>query len=383
VALLAACGLGPPRVAAPLQVTASLQAQSAEGYLRALSPRPFRFPADHGAHLGFRTEWWYVTGHLEGPPGDRFGFQLTFFRNSLSPPGAAPPRSSRWATDQAFLAHFAVTDGPGGRFLAFERLARGALGLAGATVADTVGEDAVDEEPYRVSVGGWRLEGPAPGEVFPLLLAAAVGEPPVALELTLEPVKPVVLQGERGLSRKGPQPGNASYYYSLPRLRATGELVLAGTARPVTGSAWLDREWSTSSLPAGTVGWDWVALQLDDGRELMLYRLRREDGSATPQSRATLIAPDGGSRELPWEDLELAATGRFKSPRTGVTYPSGWRLRVPAEGLDLTLLPWLPDQELDLSFRYWEGAVDVRGRGPTGPLAGRGYVELTGYGEER
>ncbi|HUF76976.1 MAG TPA: lipocalin-like domain-containing protein, partial [Longimicrobiales bacterium] len=337
-------------------------------YARALAPRTFDFPTDHGPHPDFRSEWWYVTGNLTATDGRDFGFQLTIFRSALAP--EAPVTGSAWGTNQAYMAHFTVTDVAERGFHVHERFARGAVGLAGATT-----------EPLRVWLEDWAIEADAAG-TFPLDLRAA-GDG-VALRLELEPAKPLVLQGEDGLSRKGPEPGNASYYYSFTRLLAEGALTIGGEALPVTGTAWLDREWSTSALSAGLVGWDWFALQLADGWDLMIYRLREADGGAAPESEGVLVDPAGRKIPLVWgEDVVVGGTGTWSSPVDGAVYPSGWRIRVPARGWDLEVEPRIPDQELDVSFRYWEGAVSVRGTGEGGePVAGRGYVELTGYAGE-
>jgi predicted secreted hydrolase len=205
-----------------------------------------------------------------------------------------------------------------------------------------------------------------------------------AIDLTLDAGKPPVLEGDRGLSRKGDEPGQASYYYSLTRMPARGIIRIdgriggrvGGAAFRVAGLAWMDREWSTSSLGRGQVGWDWFALQLDDGREVMLYRLRRQGGGADPASQGTLVARDGSSRPLAWSEVRLTPAGGWTSPRSGARYPDRWRLEIPAERLDLDIRPYLADQELDTSFRYWEGAVRI-----SGSAAGSGYVELTGYGD--
>jgi len=325
-------------------------------------PRALQFPADHGAHPDTRTEWWYLTGHLEGADGRAFGYQLTFFRQALAP--GAPESISRWRSARLWTAHFALTDVADRRFHAFERFGREALGLAGATPA-----------PLRIFVDGWELAAADAG-ASAFRLAAAQGD--VALELDLVPERPPVLQGDRGLSAKGPQPGNASYYYSLTRLGTTGTLRLGESRHRVTGRSWLDREWSTSALGPELVGWDWFALQLEDGTDLMLYRLRQRDGTSAPQSAGSLLAADGATARLDADDFVLTPLASWTSPRGGV-YPSRWRLEVPGLGLSLEIEPLLVDQELPLSVRYWEGAVAVRGTAAGRPLAGRGYVELTGY----
>ncbi len=359
-----ACRDQPSLPHASLSVASALRTSSDQGYAKALAPREFHFPADHGPHPEFRTEWWYYTGNLATAEGRRFGFQLTFFRSALAP--AAPERASAWATRQAWLAHFTVSDVAGKRFHSFERWSRGAVGLAGA-----------QGEPFRVWVKDWAAEG-AP--VFPMRLRAAEGpRGETAIDLVLQEGKPPVLQGERGLSRKGAEPGDASYYYSLTRMPTSGTVRVDGQSFPVTGASWMDREWSTSSLGRDQVGWDWLALQLSDGWDVMLYRLRRADGSADPTSSGTLIAPDGSSRPLHLADFQLEGSGEWRSPRSGARYPARWRVRVPGEEVDLDVRPLLADQELDVSFRYWEGAVSIEGTHHGRPVQGQGYVELTGY----
>ncbi len=339
--------------------------QEAAGFARPQGPRPLLFPADHGPHPDYRHEWWYVTGNLESEAGRHFGFQATFFRFALAP---EPPRlASRWATRQLWMAHFAVTDTAAGRFHHFERFSRGALGLAGARA-----------QPFRVWLEDWALTGVDGG--FDELQARLAAEG-VAVDLRLELAKPLVLQGERGYSRKGAEPGNASYYYSAPRLEATGEVATPDGRHRVSGTAWIDREWGTSALSEGQSGWDWFSLQLDSGRELMLYRLRREDGSTDPRSAGVWIDRQGRSRPLDWGDLTLEVLERWESPDDEATYPARWRLEYPEEGLELTIEPTLADQELRGGFRYWEGAVRARGRSAEGPVSGSGYVELTGYTE--
>jgi predicted secreted hydrolase len=368
VALLSllACRDQPSQPRASLSVAETLRGTDDAGYARALAPREFQFPQDHGPHPEFRTEWWYYTGNLATREGRRFGFQLTFFRSALAPD--MPARTSAWATRQAYLAHFTVTDVAGKRFRSFERWGRGALDLAGAQGA-----------PFRVWVGDWSSTGGAGSETFPLRLRAAQGD--AALDLTLQQGKAPVLQGERGLSRKSAAPGNASYYYSLTRMPAAGTVRLGGESFAVTGAAWMDREWSTSSLGRDQVGWDWFALQLGDGREVMLYQLRRRDGTIDPASSGSIVGPEGETRHLAAGDFSIAVLDRWRSPRSRAAYPSRWRLRVPAEGLDLEVTPLLADQELDVSFRYWEGAVAVAGSRRGAAVSGRGYVELTGYTE--
>jgi predicted secreted hydrolase len=353
--------------ATPLRVSEALGSKSDEGYLRALAPRPFQFPADHGPHEGFRTEWWYWTGNLETADGRAFGYQLTLFRSALAP--RAPERESAWAARQVYMAHFTLTDVKAGRFYPFERFAREAQGLAGAQGA-----------PFRVWVEDWEAKSEGPG-FSPLTLSARAGD--VSLQLTLEEGKAPVLQGERGLSQKGREPGNASYYYSLTRMPSRGHVTVRGERFAVSGESWMDREWSTSALSGGQVGWDWFALQLNDGSELMYYQLRGKDGSVDPLSAGVLVSPQGEVVRLDRDSLKLEVLEQWESPRGGLRYPAKWRVSVPDRQLRLTVTPRVADQELPLSVRYWEGAVAVEGVREGVAVAGRGYVELTGYAESR
>ena len=350
-----------PRIEATVAVREAL-ANDRAGFAQALAPRPLVFPSDHGPHPDFRTEWWYYTGNLRTAAGRHFGFQLTFFRIALAP--GAVVRASAWATRQLYFAHFAVADTAGVRFHAFSRSSREALGLAGASAS-----------PFRVWIEDWSAEGDGSSA----RLRASDGD--VALDLELSAAKPVVAQGDRGLSRKGSEPGNASFYYSFTRMPARGIVRLGRETLEVSGEAWMDREWSTSALAPGVQGWDWFALQLDDGRELMFYLLRRRDGAIDPFSAGTLVAADGTVRALEPGDVRVETLAHWTSPRSGVRYPARWRLSVPSAALRLELSPRLADQELIVGTRYWEGAVAVAGSAAGGPIVGQGYVELVGYAE--
>ena len=346
-----------------VSVTEALGGEPEGGFARATAPRRFSFPADHGPHTGFRTEWWYFTGNLTTAEGRRFGYQLTFFRVALKPGPAV--RSSRWGANEVFMAHFAVTDVDGKRFHHVERFSRAALGLAGA-----------GGSPLAVRLEDWSaLETSA----IPWSMQLAARDNETAVDLQVRSIGPVVLNGEGGLSRKGSRPGSASYYYSLPRMETSGTIRIGKETFAVAGLSWLDREWSTSALERDQAGWDWFALQLADGRELMFYRLRRSDETDDPFSSGTFVAADGTSRHLAREDVALEVTGHWQSTASGVSYPSRWRLRVPSESLDLEIVPRLADQELRATIRYWEGAVTVRPMAAGSP-GGSGYVELTGYG---
>jgi predicted secreted hydrolase len=343
---LVSCGSDPISDTKPLQLGSLLGNEQAEGYARVTGPVPMAFPRDHGPHPDHRSEWWYWTGNLRTAEGRDFGFQFTIFRFALAPHETARP--SAWGTRQTWLAHLTLSDIAAGSFQAHERSARGALGLAGATSS-------------RVWCDGWEMTDGR--------LQAAAGD--FSLDLQLEPGKPIVLQGDQGYSRKGSDPANASLYYSQTRMPTSGTIRRGSETFTVTGTSWMDREWSTSALEPGVVGWDWFALQLADGRDLMFYRLRTAAGGSTPYSGGMLIASDGTSERLSAADVQLDATASWDSPY-GTRYPAGWRLRT--RDLDLVIAPRLPQQELDLSVRYWEGAVGI-----SGSHKGVGYVELAGY----
>jgi predicted secreted hydrolase len=350
---------------ARLTVSQALGGAPSGEFLRATAPRSFRFPDDHGPHGGFRNEWWYFTGNLADTTGRPFGYQLTFFRVALRPRPVERP--SRWGSTELWMAHLALTDVTGSRFRHAERLSRGALGLAGA-----------GGRPLRIWLEDWQaLEVAA--RPWAIRLSADGGD--WGVDLTLQEVKPEVLNGEGGLSRKGEELGNASYYYSIPRMKTSGTVRAGGETFTVSGLSWLDREWSTSALASDQAGWDWFALHLNDGRDLMYYRLRRRDGTTDPASGGTIIADDGSYRNVAADAVMLDTLSWWSSPAGGARYPSRWRLRIPAEGIDLVIVPRLPDQELFTTVRYWEGAVEVRSGAGKG-IAGHGYVELTGYGDE-
>jgi len=352
----------PPRIA----ITEVL-AGDATGFARADRAREFVFPRDHGSHPGFRTEWWYFTGHLRAADDREFGFQLTFFRSTLTPP-EEPETSggSAWRTDDVWMAHLALGDFDGGKFRSHERFARGAMGLAGASA-----------NGLDVWLEDWQATALRPEDLeSPVRLVASAGD--VALDLVLRPQRLPLLQGDQGLSQKGSRPGNASYYYSVTRWQAEGELGLAEEALAVDGSAWMDREWSSSALEPGQVGWDWLSLQLDDGSDLMLYMMRRADGSIDTTSSGSWQPRSGQARRFGSSDFAMVPTAWWTSP-DGVEYPSSWRLEIRSLDLELEIVPRLANQELRGTFRYWEGGVGATGTLGGQPVGGRGFVELTGY----
>ena len=347
------------------------------GYARAQRPHPFTFPLDHGPHPQFKHEWWYFTGNVSDGHGRDFGFQLTFFRIALSP--NKPVRDSAWAADQVYMGHFALSDIGAQRFLHVQRFSRAAAGLAGAQV---------DDDGFRVWLENWQVRQVAPdldclgggNATDCLAMRLAAIEPDFALNLSLSSLKPLVLQGEAGLSRKSPQPGNASHYYSFTRLAAHGEVSVAGQRSDVSGLAWMDREWSTSALGEGQVGWDWFALQFDDGSELMWYDMRRADGRVDPNSQGVLAAADGAVTRLDAADVQVQVIDWWRSPHSGIRYPAHWRLVAPQHDLSIEVVPRQADQELhETVMKYWEGAVSVSGTRAGRSVAGTGYVELAGY----
>jgi predicted secreted hydrolase len=344
--------------------------RSSAGFALALQPRPLEFPRDHGPHPAFRHEWWYVTGNLDSSRGERFGFELTFFRIGLVPPAvstgaAADAAVSAWRTRQLYAGHFAITDVARGEFHFAEKVSRDALGLAGA-----------QSQPFRVWLDDWLLGAAdrSNGNERADWVLHAAGQG-YELSLEAEPLGAPVLNGEQGLSRKSSEPGGASYYYSIPRVAVHGKLVHSGSVSDVRGLAWLDREWGSGSLSASEQGWDWFALQLQDGSALMFYWLRNRDGTRDSHSAGTWVDSGGRAQPLTADQVVIDVLDHWTGAG-GARYPSRWRVRVPAVGLDVEARPVLSDQELRTKPRYWEGAVDVHGT-----REGRGYVELVGYGE--
>jgi predicted secreted hydrolase len=340
-------------------------ASGAAGFEQARSARAFEFPRDQGPHPGFQHEWWYLTGHLAGVHGERFGFELTFFRVALTPPQSSERQAgtSSWRARQIYGAHFAVTDIKRGRFRASARYARDALGLAGA-----------EASPLHVWLGDWSVS--AAGDAWQLHAADASG----ALELAMTAEVPAVANGEGGLSQKSDAASDASYYYSIPRLAVRGELRRDGQPLSVAGHAWLDREWGSGGLGADEAGWDWFAFQLSDGSEFMFYSLRRRDGRQDGHSAGTWVAADGHARALGSAEVEIKVHSYWMSPRGG-RYPARWTVSVPALSLSVNVHPVLADQELQVQPRYWEGAVDIAGTRNQLAIAGEGYVELVGYAQ--
>jgi predicted secreted hydrolase len=340
----------------------SLGTLPATAFETAVPGRQFAFPRDHGKHPGFATEWWYFTGNLTSDK-QPWGFQLTFFRRSLV--NEPPPRHSRWAVRDVYPAHFAITDVANKDFFHTDLISREGPGLAGSQDAD-----------LAVRVRDWRAE--RKGEE--IHIEARQGD--YALQLKLTPAKPPVLHGNGGYSQKGDTEGQASYYYSFTRLQASGSLTFKGVTHPVEGTAWMDHEFGSSILSADEVGWDWFSLQLDDKSELMVFHLRKKDGTAA-RAFGTFVPSDGSPIDLGDRLIRIDSSGTWISPRNKAKYPSSWTVEIPSEGLTLNVSPLVADQELvtgrSTQVTYWEGAVEVSGTRNGKPVQGRGYVELTGY----
>jgi predicted secreted hydrolase len=333
---------------------------------RVTGPIDLKFPLDYGQHPDYLTEWWYYTGNLDSENGRRYGYQLTFFRRALQGRDLRIERESNWGTEQIYLAHFTLTDADSNRFYAFERLERGAAGLAGTKVEPELVVWLHDWKVEQIGLNQYRL---------------TAAQDNLHLELEMQDLKGVALQGDRGYSRKGPETGNASIYFSQPRLETKGTLEIDGQQMSVKGLSWMDHEFSTSALSDNQIGWDWFSIQFDDGRELMVYRIRRDDDSLDPFSQGILIETDGRTRRLSSDDFHISVEDTWRSPHSGGVYPAEWTITIPGEELKLRIRPVIANQELGLSYIYWEGAVDVEGEHKGQLISGRGYVELTGYAQ--
>lgn len=337
-----------------------------ENFEKAIDKKDFVFPDDHGPHPGFRTEWWYFTGNLTSEDNKQFGYQFTIFRTALSKD--SNEGNSEWSSNQIYMAHFAVTDISGNEFYFDERFSRNGNELAGA-----------QSSPFKVWLEDWEIMQTGDSSYYDLPrlnIKAKTGA--AEIDFDLESMKPIVLQGDEGLSQKGNGEGNASYYYSYTRLNTSGKIIIEGNKYKVNGYSWMDREWSTSALSEDQKGWDWFALQLDDNSELMYYQMRKNDGSADEFSKGTNIYSNGISQLINKDEVLCEVTNYWDSP-DGVKYPSEWNLKIPSKNIDLKITPEIKDQLMNVSVKYWEGAVKIEGTKDGSAINGRGYVELTGY----
>jgi len=346
-------------------------AGKAVGFLKITGPCHLKFPEDHGDHPGYRTEWWYYSGNLKDQAGNPYGFQLTFFRSQLSPPGNEkvwPRPVSAWRTKHVYFAHAAISDIVGGRHLQAETMSRQALGMAGVSWQN---------KRIHVFVKNWSADIAAGSHH----LSAHAGHFSFKLSMTSE--KPPVLHGDAGYSHKGSAPHRASCYYSLSRLKTTGTMTIQGKTLKVRGLGWMDHEFSTDPLEPGLSGWDWFGLQLSDHTELMIYLLRKTDGSLIEASSGTFIDTDGVAHHLTKDKFHIEVRKTWKSPETSALYPTGWHMKIPSLSLDLDIRPNLDDQEMlspnTTNVIYWEGSVSVNGKKNDRSISGHGYIELTGY----
>ncbi len=358
-------------VIVPQSVVAVEAIDSYDSSLGGAQARPgyvYSFPRDHGSHNQYGLEWWYFTGHLASEAGREFGYELTFFRKVIDN-SQVQNSASRWAIKHIYFAHFALTDVESQTFRFAEKLSRAGLGKAGAHA-----------EQMRVWIDRWTISPVRPDHQV-LELQASDGDIGVDLRLALE--KPPIIHGEEGISRKGVDVGQASHYYSLTRLGTKGLLSIQEKTIEVVGLSWMDHEFGSGKLGDDQVGWDWFSIQFGSNMELMVYLLRKKDGSIDKVSSGTLIFPDGRSRHLRLQDMKVDTQDFWTSTKTQTRYPAKWVLEVPSVQLRVTVQPVLSDQELQTSrstnVAYWEGAVNVSGQHGDMPIFGQGYVELTGY----
>ncbi len=324
----------------------------------------YEFPRDHHRHDDFKTEWWYFTGNLTSERGSRFGYELTFFRQGIRPPGARAGTSSRFIVDDLKFAHFTVTDAAGKAFVFHQKVSRGSFGEAG-----------FEDGAKLAWIDSWSLQLNADGSFD---LAASASDAAIGLHLVAQ--KPPVIHGSDGVSRKAEGTGHASHYYSITRLETTGTLRMQNKNRAITGTSWFDHEWATNQLAPGQAGWNWVSAQFDDGSELMLYQMRLTSGAIDPISSGTFVRADGSAVRLTSADFQMSPETFWKSGATKANYPICWHVAVPDEQLDFRIKPVLENQELIFSpLVYWEGAFDVTGTRAGREISGRGYLELTGY----
>lgn len=336
----------------------------------------FSFPRDHAAHPDNRIEWWYYTGNLETRSGRRFGYQLTFFRIGVV---REPGNVSRWALRDLYMAHFAVSDIDRQSFHSFERINRAGIGWAGAEVSNRKAHEKEPSGP-EPSVRVWNEDWEA--RIYRGRHTLRASEDGFSLDLMLTPSKNEVVHGEKGVSQKGSSTGT-SHYYSLTRLETSGKIVVDGEDFEVEGRSWMDHEFGTSFLDDRQVGWDWFSIQLEDGRDLMLFQIRGRDGSIDPRSSGTLIEADGRAIHLAGQDFSLAPGHLWRSSDSGARYPTEWEIELARYGLRLTVTAAFEDQELltpeSTGVAYWEGSVAIEGESRGKKIAGRGYLEMTGY----
>jgi predicted secreted hydrolase len=336
-------------------------------FSKAIKPKTFEFPKDHGPHKNFRTEWWYFTGNLISTNGEKFGYQFTIFRNAINTDSLSG--NSTWRSNQFYMGHFAVTDITNNKFYFDERFSRDGNNLAGASI----------EDKFRVWLEDWeviQINDSSNYDLPDLKLSANMKN--VKFELFIRAEKQKILQGNNGLSQKGSGIGNASYYYSYTRLETKGNLAIGNNEYLVSGSSWMDREWSTSALSNDQVGWDWFSIQLNNNTELMYYQMRKSDGRPDIFSNGVIIDSIGNKDSFNLDEIKLTVNDYWVS-NNGSKYPSGWKIDIPSRKISLVINPSIKNQLMDVSVKYWEGSVNVSGIRDGINILGSGYVELTGY----
>jgi predicted secreted hydrolase len=333
-------------------------------YRSALPGYRYEFPRDYFSHPDFQTEWWYYTGNLKSAEGHKFGFELTFFRQAVS---RDPTKAAAWDVKDLYLAHLALSDLDGGKFYHAERTNRSGPGIAGAS-----------EAGGRIWNGNWQILWEGSNQKL-----QAIDEH-FQLHLTLHSEKPPVIHGVNGVSQKAEGEGHASHYISLTRVTTSGAIELDGKKFDVSGTSWMDHEFFTQQLTAEQTGWDWLSLQLADNTELMLFHIRRKDGSIDPHSAGTYVDAQGKTAHLSESDFVLEPfTEKWKSAATGADYPVHWKIAVPKLGIELEAKTPIESQELTggskLAPNYWEGAIVLSGERNAAAISGVGYLEMTGY----
>ena len=338
-------------------------ASSVAQYKDALPGYRYEFPRDYFNHPQYQTEWWYYTGNLKSQDGHRYGYELTFFRQGVNRDGQA---KGTWDIDDLYIAHLALSDLDGGKFIHAERANRAGPGLAG-----------ISEPNRRIWNGNWQVVWDGDDQVLQAV------EERVSLKFILRSMKPPVIHGKNGVSQKGEGLGRASHYISLTRLETTGEVQLGVRNFQVTGTSWMDHEFFTHQLDAEQAGWDWASIQLEDNTELMLFRIRRKDGSVDRFSAGTFVDSHGGTAHLDRDDFTLLPVGPvWTSPSTHAPYPLRWKILVRKLGISLESSTSSPSQEIPskgMLPSYWEGAVSFEGQEQSTPIRGVGYIEMTGY----
>ena len=353
-------------ISPPLQNESLAEAMSQynDGSFKQVSgPRKFQFPKDHGPHTDYGIEWWYFTGNLTNPYGSRFGYEFTLFRIGMPKPSNS--RETQWQVENVYMGHIAVTDVANETFYSGERFSRDSIGLAGAS--------STEPDKFSVWLKDWVISGT--GRDKPEIRLVADHEN-IEIDLSLKALKPLVLQGDNGYSRKGSEQSNASYYYSISKLDTSGTIRIKDKVYSVSGNSWMDREWSTSALSENQIGWDWFALQLNNNHELMYYQMLLSDLSADQMSEGIIINPAAETSPLSSDDVEIQNLDYWISP-SGTSYPVKWSMKIPTYSTELTITALIPNQEMTTSIKYWEGAVHIEGIYLDKPTSGYGYVEST------